>query len=105
MERDILKKLLRESLLLLEKKKKSKKEEKEIKKEKEEDLTPKEKEISDGDASKMSDTFLDWRGNLPEIISCMKTEKFNDGDNASQRSEFLKKLKPLSFFDCFCKFR
>lgn len=95
MEREILKKLLRESLLLLEKKKKeSKKSKEKAEKEKEDELDPSEKEISDGDASKMSDTFLDWRGNLPEIISCMKTEHFNDGDDAGQRSLFLKKIKP-----------
>lgn len=91
MEKDSLKKLLRESLLLLEKKKKAKKD-KEKDKDKKERAS--QEEISDGDASKLSDTFLDWRGNFPEIISCMKTERFNDGSDASQRSLFLKKLKP-----------
>lgn len=94
MERDILKKLLRESLLLLEKKKKSKKDKEDEKKKKEDESKQSEKEISDGDASKLSDTFLEWRGNFPEIISCMKTERFNDGSDAGQRSLFLKKLKP-----------
>ena len=87
MEKDIIKILLRESLELFEAntparrlakktlKKKSDKEGKE----------GKEAPVSDGDAEVIKNEYHDFDGLHARIISCRGTEKYNDGDDSSER--------------------
>lgn len=90
MEKDIIKILLRESLELFEantparrlaKKTLKKKSDKEGKEGKE----GKEAPVSDGDAEVIKNEYHDFDGLHARIITCMGTEKYNDGDDSSER--------------------
>ena len=92
MEKDILKVLVREGLELFEAKKKVTKNAKKIIKKnsekKETDDSEKEGKkvsISDGDAEVIKNEYHDFDGLHARIITCMGTEKYNDGDDSSQR--------------------
>jgi len=92
MEKDILKVLVREGLELFEAKKKVTKHAKKIIKKnsekKETDDSEKEGKkvsISDGDAEVIKNEYHDFDCLHARIITCMSTEKYNDGDDSSQR--------------------
>ncbi len=87
MEKDIIKILLRESLELFEAKNKAAKDAKKMLKKKSDKKRKEGKEapISDGDAEVIKNEYHDFDGLHARIITCMGTEKYNDGDDSSER--------------------
>jgi hypothetical protein len=92
MEIDRLKVLLRETLELFEAKKKATKHAKKIIKKNSEkknddggDKEGKQAPISDGDAEVIKNEYHDFDGLHARIITCMGTEKYNNGDDSAQR--------------------
>lgn len=94
MEKDKLKVLLRETLELFEAKKKVSKNAKKVlkgnaaKKSDDSEKEGKDVPISDGDAEVIKNEYENYNGLHARIITCMGTEKYNDGDDASQRGNF-----------------
>jgi hypothetical protein len=84
MKKDDIKKLLRESLLFENNMVEVEKDEEEKEKEK------KEEELASDELTQLKSTLKPWKGNWADVISCMKTSRFNNGDNASQRSVMAK---------------
>lgn len=84
MEKDIIKILLRESLELFEANTPAKRLAKKTLKKKS-DKEGKEVPVSDGDAEVIKNEYHDFDGLHARIISCMGTEKYNDGDDSSER--------------------
>ena len=88
MEKDIIKILLRESLELFEANTPAKRLAKKALKvgaTKKSDKEGKEAPVSDGDAEVIKKEYHDFDGLHARIISCMGTEKYNDGDDSSER--------------------